>query len=840
MGDILNNIDFDQLSFWIGFLAGLLVWLMVRVLTPSFRHLQNATRMQVKVRRGEHRHASEIRLLNDMMRLAQSWHLAMAMFSLDEILIEPRLLAPPIPPDTDSSIVDTDITDLAIPYMPDWPEIGSFYGAPTLSLAEALQRDANIAVIGEPGIGKTVVLAHFATQLIRGEVSLPGIENAIPLLIHAADLIFQETDSAFTEDELLEPLRKALAFHCSTKTSSLLHKLLPNLLEHKSGVLLLDDLDEMPPDLVIQTARYLGRLIEAYPGIRLVATASPQCLNGLLQLEFFPLTVACWRSEQRLKFLGQWNELWNSYIEEHQNSRLGTVDSMLLTGWLYNNTLNLTPLELTLKVWAAYAGDALGPQARESIEAHIRRLTTNQSTKNRQALEKLAMQMMLSRQPVADIKSVERWAPDSSPAPNSATQSIRQAAPARGTYPPGRIKVSGALPGLIDSGLVILRVGERVSMLHPAFTGYLAAQGIEMTRAGEQMAEQPDWSGRRVFLRYLTIENANPTYLDKFLKNETSDPLQIGALTAGSWLRDAPEMLPWTTTVMRHLAGILQKENLPLGLKARALSALVQSGNQGLDILLNQMLRNPRRDLQQLAALGLGYLRQEKAFEDLSRLVNQKSKGSLQAAMLALVAVDSKHCLDFVAEALLHGEEVVRRAAAEALANSPEEGHLILEEAASMNDPLIRRAAVYGLMRINQPWSIRIVNKLRNEDPQWIVHDVATQKMVEYENPDLRTPRRMPTLAMSPWLIQFAGERGMGVSPGKPAIDLVIRTLREGNEKQRQSAIHYLTYHVHHEARLPLYQTLFATRDELQEAALNALWHNSAAGVTTPSPILGG
>jgi len=90
---------------------------------------------------------------------------------------------------------------------------------------------------------------------------------------------------------------------------------------------------------------------------------------------------------------------------------------------------------------------------------------------------------------------------------------------------------------------------------------------------------------------------------------------------------------------------------------------------------------------------------------------------------------------------------------------------------------------------------------------------------------------------MTPWLIQFAGERGMGVAPGKPAYELLYQALREGKENQRMAALHYLTIKVNEDALLPLYQSYFTTKGELKEAALNALWHTAAAGVYLPPPI---
>ena len=832
MSAFLQNFNFDQLSFWMGFLAGSLFWLLVRMLLPALEKMGKTLQAQAQSSRGDKMRAGEIRLSNDMLRLAQGWHLAANMFSLDEILVTPRLLAPPVPPEAEDAHAAADISDWAIPYMPDWPELGSLYGAPTFSLAEALQRKANITVIGEAGAGKSVALAHLAIQVIRHAQETAALGEIIPILLHAGDLVLPPA----TPENFLEPLKNALAPHLENKTNADLPKLLPSLFERKMALLLVDGLDEMPASQMAPVIEYLGKLKDTYPDVRMVTTAASNALDGLLGLDFFPLPVAFWSAEQRGDFLRRWGNLWERHIAkpDPNNPEAGKA-LVMMGGWLLNNTANLTPLELTLKVWAAYAGDSLGPQPRDAFEAHVRRLTHNQPVKNRQALEQLAAQMTLSMQPVTDLKNVENWIPGSGAAPDSETPPPEEEKSSAGQK--GRVKVGGAIPSLIESGIVINRPGERVSLIHPQLAGYLAFQALGAMRAGDQIFAQPDWSGRTIVMRYLAVNDAQPAFLNNLLVDESTDPLLRGLFTTGRWLRDAPEKMPWISLVMRQLAACLQKENLPFGLKARALSALVLSGNSGIPVLLRQMLLSPRTDLRQLAALGMGFLREPKAVGDLVQLLEDKSPGVMQAAVLALVAIGDKPALEAVADALLQGDENLRRGAAEALANNVEEGHPTLEEASSLDDPLVRRAAVFGLARTRQPWAIKILEKLRSEEKQWVVQDVATQALSALERPNPRIPVPLPELTMTPWLIAFAGERGMGVAPGKPAYNLLYQALREGKEEQRLAALHYLSCKVDQDALLPVYQTYYASRGDLQETALNTIWHIAAAGITLPPPI---
>src|SRR5690606_14521817 len=83
------------------------------------------------------------------------------------------------------------------------------------------------------------------------------------------------------------------------------------------------------------------------------------------------------------------------------------VDPLLLNSWLSAGNLNLSPLELTLKVWAAYAGDSLGPHVLDAISTHIRRIAPANTPLA--ALETLAMQAMLSAEPVFDPRKARGW-----------------------------------------------------------------------------------------------------------------------------------------------------------------------------------------------------------------------------------------------------------------------------------------------------------------------------------------------------------------------------------------------------------------------------------------------
>ncbi len=187
--------------------------------------------------------------------------------------------------------------------------------------------------------------------------------------------------------------------------------------------------------------------------------------------------------------------------------------------------------------------------------------------------------------------------------------------------------------------------------------------------------------------------------------------------------------------------------------------------------------------------------------------------------------------MEAVADTLLHGDEDLRRAAAEALANNMEEGQPTLKEGTTLSDVMVRRAVVYGLRRVQKPWSTETLQHVQVTDTQWVVKDAATQALDEMEQPNPRLPRSIPELTETPWLIAFAGERGIGISPGKPALDLLLLALKEGKEEQKLAALEYLARNIPDIALPAISQIYASTQGDLRESAFNALWHYASAGV---------
>ena len=161
----------------------------------------------------------------------------------------------------------------------------------------------------------------------------------------------------------------------------------------------------------------------------------------------------------------------------------------------------------------------------------------------------------------------------------------------------------------------------------------------------------------------------------------------------------------------------------------------------------------------------------------------------------------------------------------------------MLKDGVTMEDILLRRAIVYGLRRVDEPWSNDLLQKMRVEDEQWVVRNSANE-VLESENPanDPRVPRPLKAPSESPWLIEFAGTQGVGISPGAPATDLLLAALKSPKDEVRLAALGYLKHTPTDGIIKAIYGAMYGDDAELREAAFLTLWEIGSSGYKLPNP----
>jgi HEAT repeat protein len=830
-----------------GFILGLIFsWVMARV-RPLLGEIRQNLKEQREAAQTRRTSGLEDNLRRITLRRAQGMHLAASLFSLDEILQEPRLLAPPPRVEPGVTGLQEDVISMTLPYMPTWPEVAAIYRAPTLSLTEAISGGSNTVITGWAGMGKTVALAHLASLAANLKVQFGADKDAVPFLYHVAELQLQQ-------DGTKDPLN--IIINAASERAPVFDLgRLPQFIQQtfKNGLALLlidgfDELDQQSQRLVIE---WFKALLQAYPGIRIVTTGCANQLNGLVGLGFHPLALMPWDSMKTASFVERWAQLWSQTVALEAWSQTGPeqVDPILLNSWMGLKNSHLTPLELTLKVWAAYAGDSLGSRVLDAIATHVRRLAPAGTPVA--ALELLAMQVVLTSQPIFDPGKARGWVKqyeivEDKPVENEGEEAVKpitseKIAPTDSQKirlkksKAGEVPSTGLLGKLVESGLLVSSSNNKLRFLHPVLNGYLAGQAIGDNEADVKLAAQSDWDGKTLAMYYLAARSDASGIADFMLK-ESALPLHSHTFILAHWLRDVPKQAPWRAKAFASLLNILQAEGQPLSLRAQAMAAFVLSNDPGAATLFRQLLNSRSSEVAPLAALGSGALQDTKAVEALEDVMRTPAGAVRRAACLALVAIGTDKSLEAVARALLQGDEDLRRAAAEALANDPGEGHAILKEGATLADIMLRRAVVHGLAHVGEPWAAELLQHMQVEDDQWAVRNLANQYLEQMANPSSRVPQKLKTPSESAWLIEFAGKQGKGIPRGSPATDILLNAFKTGNTEERLAALPYLKRVGDDGVLGAFYNAMYGDDLEVREAAFHAVEEIGANGVKLPHP----
>jgi hypothetical protein len=448
-----------------------------------------------------------------------------------------------------------------------------------LTLAQSLQGGANLILIGHPGSGKTVALSLLASQIARRDPKVGALADYLPLYLHALDIpVMVEPTLPGTAGAIAEPppsspaiqsqaapepsnteppadtaestppataaqagksrstkpktaletLVEAVSRNASPLTQPRLPGLLRAMLESNHALLFLDGLDELPPDRCTQITTFLTALLQQYPGLRMVVATSPNHLAGLPALGLHPVAIADWGTAERAAFIQKWGQLWTRYITPSapaQAQAPDSVDSYFLNSWLLAPNMPVSPLELTLKAWAAYAGDILGSDPASLVETYLRRMTA-ELPGARPPLELLAMQMVTTLNPALNQSEAEKWAAEMTKA-QAATAEMAPAAPSTTTEQTSEVKPAThhvstrqAISTLTNSGLLIQHSENRIRFIHPVFTGYLAAEALANKGGLSSLQDQPLWIGKHLAVSFRRITDISLLVQQVFRKED--------------------------------------------------------------------------------------------------------------------------------------------------------------------------------------------------------------------------------------------------------------------------------------------------------------------------------
>lgn len=846
------NLRFDQLSFWLGFLAACLLWWLVSRIRPLVPQWMAQIRLYLDALSQRNFDSVENYLRRETLNTAQRSHIAAPLFALDEILIQPRLLAPPTGQDPDAQPQNPSIASQVIPYLPDWPELVAAFGVPLVSPAQAMLSGRNLAFVGQPGSGRSVALAHLASQIARGEVIFGGNITTVPIYLHALDL----QPFLPSEEDPWGSLTKAATACASRMMQPQIPRYLKASAREKSRkiVLLLDGLDEFPAARLTEMVAFLSATLKKVPRLQVITTASSDALDGLTRAGFYPLAVAAWGQAQRDELVQKWGSLWNSQIvaEAKKQVDAAEIDQSLMDLWLSGENACFSPLEWTMRVWGAYAGDLAGNGALVTLDAHLSRFLPSPAFMS--ALEELAHSMLQSGTPSLSfdkmssiLSAIKVVKPLTAQDGNFASQAAQAGGSVEAVdaakMKPGKksrratmfTQGEQIIESLLAGGVLVEHSGGQVCFSNPVFLGFLS--GLKLTyEEASTMIKDLTWQAQNIALGFAAACAEKPDWVYTVI-DEPDAPLFHDLLIAARWLRDAPSNAEWRSYIMRSLVTLLQNEAIPTGVRARCIAAFYCSRDPASAKLFKQLLASKSTTIRQIALLGCGATGSAQFLQDIPGLLVDHQPEVRLTACMALAALPGEPALKAVVEILLSGDEEIRQAAAEALALNPGDGHKVLEEASEEEDLLTRRAAVFGLVQVQEPWSQRLLEKMAVADGQWVVRNAAAQALEALQKSSSVIPKPLGSPSEVSWLLTFASKMGMGILPGQPAVDVLLTVLKSGSIEQQISALYYLRDHPDEEIIAAIYGLLYGGEAKVWEPAIHALWWIAVSGTKLPSPV---
>ena len=575
-----------------------------------------------------------------------------------------------------------------------------------------------------------------------------------------------------------------------------------------SALVLVDGWDELNPQQQELATAWLARLVEALPNNLWMVVVGPRGFAPLAALGFAPLRLKEWARPQVEALLARFAErLSPAQGGAAQPSR--EVTETLLRAL----ERGASPLELSLRAWLLLTQGQV-PERRldlflQTVERQAGRVTGEAdglSSVIRAVLGRLALALQQEGRTLVTRAEVEAALEDALPPAGER--------PARAAAQAQQIVIGG-------KGCLIEREMDRYAFVHPLWQAAAAARQLVAlpTAAVLERLEDPRWAA--VFEFYAEIGDMEP-FLKAWL-TRPDDLWRSRLCTAARWAAVAPPEAPWRRGVMALLARAFLDPALPDPVRERLTTAIACSGDPGVPYFLRQALQHPRETVRAAAVRALGLLRRTADVGTLVEAIDDPDALVQEAAARALGAGGGPAALRRLTQALVLGDETQRACAAVGLALMGEEGWEALRKAIQNDDFLTRRAAVYGLGEIEQPWARELLSRLTREDGEWIVRSAASSVLAEIEAARPSPVSPPPVAHEMGWLINWAAEREEVVGVGEAAFVHLLQALQQGDAPIRQAAAQALGLIGRPEDAAPLRQAMADPDPDVAQVALEAL-----------------
>ncbi|MCU0481937.1 MAG: hypothetical protein MUE54_12125 [Anaerolineae bacterium] len=685
-----------------------------------------------------------------------------------------------------------------------------------------------------------------APKLAKNE----SFKQLTPMYAHLANIVLF-IEELGREIDPAEPLVRALQTYSGYVTSKTMPRNIYERLNEGKALLLLDGYDELPASYQSLANIWLNALLTQYGNNFIIITANTHGYGQLMQTGFSPVFLRPINDTATHNLIDKWASQWNK-IGRKKDVPAVTLERVKDRNRAY------TPLELSAKIWGMFdsperenigewlqflvgqylpSNMSLGNVSEQLGRAALLQLEEGFITVNR--FDEILRGVQVET-PIIDetpettedewdaiLDEADTPTDDEAPHPPKGAEKV----------PASNKELQKFLQTMEKSGLLNSFRGDKYQFKHPFLAAYFASFVLPEFETVELLAltHFPAWRDA------LALSHLHQP-LDELTAARLSQPADVlynNLLEVTRWLKYAGKT-EWRTGVLKALGNaFVQPNQYPL-LRERIASALVGTRDKNVIRIFARGLRDGNPDVRRLACLGLGALRAEEAIRDITSLLADVDPDVALSAGLALGAINTQESLEEMVAVLTTSSEALRQAVAEAFAALPEEGYPVLYDAISHEDLMVRRAAIFGLRRINAPWALVAVYKASTEDDEWYVRSAAEQAFLEMQFGQTASGvRPMPDVESLEWLrdwINSLGDAAKRITVGGDA--LLRKALEEGDtETQALSVANIGQLGITAQADA-LYAALRHREPMVRAAAHLGLCHLQAQlGMGLPAPI---
>lgn len=358
--------------------------------------------------------SAEGRYANDLIAFCQRNHLAGDVLQLSELAVEPRFIPPtPFaePPSEDTTSYDV---FRVVPKIPDLPFLHSPYNVDTVSLEDLSFGDRAVALLGEPGSGRSTtlqIIALWAMGVVDFKPPIDAVEQLmleeekemshdqkakreqerraieeralnrlaeqqgkeeedlapvtqrvlspfrrmIPIMTHMANI--QPFSKEFGNNvDPAEPLVRALQYEVTGITAKTIPMKIYQGLKKKQMLVLIDGFDELSQEEQQKRLPWLRSFIQLYKGNFIIVTGGARGYGVLQQAGLLPVLLRPLNDTKTEEITHKWVNNWAEYKgSRRKQDALRPSDELIEA--VQEQSRGYSMMDYNLKVRAAFNDD---------------------------------------------------------------------------------------------------------------------------------------------------------------------------------------------------------------------------------------------------------------------------------------------------------------------------------------------------------------------------------------------------------------------------------------------------------------------------------------------------